>query len=59
MYNEVYYVVHRFHYYITTSLNPQNLRNIIKIVAKISIIQLLMSNLSVRTTVFCYSFAAF
>ena len=30
------------------------LRNIIKKVAKISIIQILMSNLSVKTTVFCY-----
>ena len=42
--------------YITTSFNPQNLRNIIKKVAKISIIQilLLMSNLSVKITVFCY-----
>ena len=39
---------------LVTSLNPQNLRNIIKKVAKISIIQLLMSNLSVKTTVFCY-----
>ena len=37
-----------------TSLNPQNLRNIIKKVAKISIIQILMPNLSVKTTVFCY-----
>ena len=39
--------------YIVTSLNPQNLQNIIKKVAKISIIQisLLMSNLSVKTTV--------
>ena len=37
-----------------TSLNPQNLRNIIKKVAKISIIQILMSNLSVKTTVFCF-----
>ena len=36
-----------------TSFNPQNLRNIIKKVAKISIIQILMSNLSVKTTVFC------
>ena len=36
-----------------TSLNPQYLRNIIKKVAKISIIQILMSNLSVKTTVFC------
>ena len=42
-----------------TSLNPQNLRNIIKKFAKISIIQILMSNLSVKTTVFCYFFAAF
>ena len=43
-------------YYKMTSLNPQNLRNIIKKVAKISIIQilLLMSNLSVKTTVFSY-----
>ena len=40
--------------YKRTSLNPQNLRNIIKRVAKISIIQILMSNLSVKTTVFCY-----
>ena len=40
--------------YINTSLNPQNLRNIIKKIAKISIIQILMSNLSVKTTVFCY-----
>ena len=37
-----------------TSLNPQNLRNIIKKFAKISIIQILMSNLYVKTTVFCY-----
>ena len=37
-----------------TSLNPQNLWNIIKEVAKISIIQILMSNLSVKTTVVCY-----
>ena len=36
--------------YTTTSLNPQNLQNIIKKVAKISIIQILMSNLSVKTT---------
>ena len=45
----------------STSLNPKNLRNIIKKVAEISIIQilLLMSNLSVKTTVFCYFFAAF
>ena len=37
-------------------INPQNLRNIIKKVAKISIIiiQILMSNLSVETTLFCY-----
>ena len=35
-------------------VNPQNLRNIIKKVAKISIIQILMSNFSVKTTVFCY-----
>ena len=34
-----------------TSLNPQNLRNIIKKVEKISIIQILMTNLSVKTTV--------
>ena len=40
--------------YSYTSLNPQNLRNIIKKVAKISIIQTLMSNLSVKRTVFCY-----
>ena len=45
--------------YKYTSPNPQNLRNIIKKVAKISIIQILMSNLSVKTTVFCYFFAAF
>ena len=45
--------------YIYTSLNPQNLRNIIKKVAKISIIQILMSNLSVKTTAFCYFFAVF
>ena len=32
---------------LITSLNPQNLRNIIKKVAKINIIQILMSNLSV------------
>ena len=44
---------------LITSLNPQNLRNITKKVAKISIIQILMSNLSVKTTVFCYFFAAF
>ena len=37
-----------------TSLNPQNLWNIIKKVTKISIIQILMSNLSVKTTVFYY-----
>ena len=37
-----------------TSFNPQNLQNIIKKVAKISIIQILMPNLSVKTTVFCY-----
>ena len=37
-----------------TSLNPQKLRNIIKRVAKISIIQILMSNLSVKATAFCY-----
>ena len=37
-----------------TSLNSQNLRNIVKKVAKIFIIQILMSNLSVKTTVFCY-----
>ena len=42
-----------------TSLNPQNLRNIIKKSANISTIQILMSNLSVKTTVFCYFFAAF
>ena len=51
-----------------TSLNPQNLRNIIKKVAKISINQILiklfklfvlMSNFSVERTVFCYFFAAF
>ena len=46
-------------YYIITSLNPQNLPNIIKKLAKISIIQILMSNLSVKTTAFCYFFAAF
>ena len=44
---------------LITSLNPQNLQNIIKKVAKISIIQILMSNLSVKATVFCYFFAAF
>ena len=44
---------------LITSVNPQNLRNIIKEVAKISIIQILMPNLSVKTTVFCYFFAAF
>ena len=38
-------------YYMITSLNSQNLRNIIKKVAKISIIQILMSNLSVKATV--------
>ena len=39
-----------------TSLNPQNLRNIIKKVAKISIIQINIEliRLSVKTTVFCY-----
>ena len=37
-----------------TSLNPQNLRNIIKKVAKISIIQILMSNLSVKTMYFAF-----
>ena len=42
-----------------TSLNPQNLRNIIKKVAKISIIQILMSNLCVTTIVFCYFFCSF
>ena len=41
-------------YYAQTSLNPQNLRNIIKKVAKISIIQKVMSNLSVKITAFCY-----
>ena len=46
-------------HYKYTSLNPQNLRIIIKKVAKISIIQILMSNLSVKTTVFCYFFGAF
>ena len=40
--------------YYVTSLNPQNLRNIIKKVAKTNIIQKLMSKLSVKTTVFCY-----
>ena len=40
--------------YKHTSLNPQNLRSIIKKVAKISIIQILMWNLSVKATVFCY-----
>ena len=35
-----------------TSLNPQNLQIIIKKVAKISIIQILMLNLFVKTTVF-------
>ena len=39
---------------LSTNLNPQNLRNIIKKFAKISIIQISMSNLSVKTTVFCY-----
>ena len=43
---------------LDTCLNPQNLRNIIKKVAKITIIQILMSNVSVKTTVFCYFFAA-
>ena len=38
---------------LKTSHNPQNLRNIIKKVAKISIIQILMSKLSVKTTVLC------
>ena len=37
-----------------TSLNPQNLRNIIKKVEKISIFHILMSSLSVKTIVFCY-----
>ena len=51
--------IHIFWYYLNTSFNPQNLRNIIKKVAKISIIQILITNLSVKTTVFCYFFAAF
>ena len=46
-------------FYNVTSLNPQNLRNIIKKGANISIIQILMSNLSVKTTVFCYFFCSF
>ena len=37
-----------------TTLNPQNLRNIVKELQKISIIQILMSNLSVKKIVFCY-----
>ena len=46
-----------FIYLHLTSLNPQNLRNIIKKVAKISITQIIiLSNLSVKTTVFCYFF---
>ena len=44
---------------IITSLNPQNLRNIIKKVGKISIIQILISNLSVKRTVFCYFLQVF
>ena len=40
-------------FYLYTSFNPQNLRNIVKKVAKISIIKLL-SNFSVKTTVFRY-----
>ena len=36
-----------------TSLNPQNLRNIIKKLQKLVLLKLL-SNLSVKTTVFCY-----
>ena len=44
---------------LNTSLNPQNLQNIIKKVAKISIIQILMWNLSVKATVFCYFFCSF
>ena len=50
---------------INTSLNPQSLRDIIKKVAKISINQILiklfvlMSNLSIKTTVFCYFFCSF
>ena len=40
-----------------TSFNPQNLRNIIKKVAKIiALLILLLSNLSVKATVFCYFF---
>ena len=46
-------------FYRYTSLDPQNLRNIIKKGGNISIIQILMSNLYVKTTVFCYFFAAF
>ena len=53
----VYFVfcLHSSHY-IISSLNPQNLRNIIKKVAKISIIQIDIEliRLSVKTTVFCY-----
>ena len=38
-----------------TSLNPQKFAEYYqKKIAKISIIQILMSNLSVKTTVFCY-----
>ena len=55
----IYIIIHTQNYESilhNTSLNPQNLRNIIKKVAKISIIQilLLMSNLSVKTTVLRY-----
>ena len=51
-----------------TSLNPQNLRDIIKKGTKISVNQILiklfkllvlMSNLFVKTTVFCYFFCSF
>ena len=50
--------LYNYYNYIYTSLIPQNLRNIIKKVAKISISQILMSNLSVKKQYFAI-FAAF
>ena len=42
--------------YIYTSFNPQNLRNTIKKVAKVSITQIIIIELVCQKTIFCYFF---